>query len=112
MGVESVFPAMLYKGLLVICYLGLNMSLNLLNKWMFSIYKFEFPLFLSMLHMFFSFIMLFPVMLAPGFRDTHVPTLKKQWIGLAGVGVFFAVNIGFNNLSLVNISLSLNQVIR
>eukprot|EP00798_Chlamydomonas_sp_ICE-L_P000372 gene372-1760_t len=50
--------------------------------------------------------------LMKGYREQHIPSLRKQWQGLICVGAFFAVNVGFNNVSLLTISLSLNQVIR
>ncbi|KAL0050280.1 hypothetical protein WJX82_008064 [Trebouxia sp. C0006] len=46
------------------------------------------------------------------FKSLHAATLQKQWKGIIGIGLFMAVNIAFNNLSLVQITLSLNQVIR
>jgi hypothetical protein len=60
----------------------------------------------------FSFAALLPVMLLPSFRPLHRPTLERSWTGLLAVGACFALNIGLNNMSLVTISLSLNQVIR
>lgn len=104
--------SIIYKGLVISTYLTLNITLNLLQKWVLSHFGFKFPLFLSMSHMLFSFFALAPIMCMKAFRELHKPTLQKQWIGLAGVGVFFAINIGFNNMSLTSISLSLNQVIR
>jgi hypothetical protein len=103
---------LLIKLVVLTFYLGLNISLNMLNKWVLSHYGFKFPLLMSLCHMAFSFFALAPIMLVKSFRDQHAATLQKQWLGLIGVGVFFAVNIGFNNVSLVSISLSLNQVIR
>ncbi len=38
--------------------------------------------------------------------------LREQWHGVAFVGAFLAVNVGLNNISLLGITLSLNQVIR
>ena len=98
--------------LLVALYLALNISLNMMNKWLLSIYGFHFPIFISMAHMVFSVTVLAPFMCMKTYREVHVATLNKQWLGLIGVGIFFAVNVGFNNVSLLTISLSLNQVIR
>ncbi|BDA45945.1 probable sugar phosphate/phosphate translocator At1g12500 [Coccomyxa sp. Obi] len=42
----------------------------------------------------------------------HRATLSRQYKGLLCIGVFMALNVSLNNLSLVQISLSLNQVIR
>lgn len=97
---------------LVVIYLGLNIGLNMMNKWMLGIYGFKFPLLLTVCHQIFSFLALAPVMVTPSFRDTHLQVIQGQWRGLLAVGMFFAVNVSFNNLSLLTISLSLNQVIR
>lgn len=59
----------------------------------------------------FSFIVLAPFALQVPL-DTHVKTLQKQWKGLVYIGSFMALNIALNNISLLDISLSLNQVIR
>ena len=60
----------------------------------------------------FSFSVLLPVMLREPYKSKHVATLQKQWKGLVAIGVYMAANISLNNLSLVLITLSLNQVIR
>ena len=60
----------------------------------------------------FSFMALAPIMMLPAFRALHKPTLQKQWKGMIFIGAFLALNIALNNISLVEISLSLNQVIR
>lgn len=96
----------------IAAYLTLNSTLNLMNKWLLGIYGFQFPLLLTSCHMLFSFLILLPFMLTSPFKALHLPTLRKQWKGIIGIGLFMAVNIAFNNLSLVSITLSLNQVIR
>lgn len=96
----------------VAAYLTLNSTLNLMNKWLLGIYGFSFPLLLTSCHMLFSFLILLPFMLREPFKSLHTATLQKQWKGIIGIGLFMAVNIAFNNLSLVQITLSLNQVIR
>ena len=73
---------------------------------------FSFPLFLTVGHMVFSFVVLAPVMAFQPFASLHHATLRKQWKGLVCIGGFMALNIALNNLSLVDITLSLNQVIR
>jgi len=59
----------------------------------------------------FSFIVLSPFALAMD-MDVHIKTLQKQWKGILYIGAFMALNIALNNLSLLDISLSLNQIIR
>ncbi|EFJ52147.1 hypothetical protein VOLCADRAFT_116181 [Volvox carteri f. nagariensis] len=100
------------KVLMVAAYLTLNISLNMVNKWTISIYGFPFPIALSIAHMAFSFVVLAPVMLSKHNRELHYPTISKQWPGLLFISMCFAINVGLNNVSLLSISLSLNQVIR
>lgn len=83
-----------------------------MNRWILGLYKFKFPILLSLSHLTFSFAVLLPIMFHPRFRSQHRPTLQQQWSGLLVIGVCFALNLGLNNSSLVTISLSLNQVIR
>jgi drug/metabolite transporter (DMT)-like permease len=97
--------------LLIILFLCLNSSLNLLNKWALGHHGLIYPLMLTSTHMAFSFIVLSPFALRMGW-DTHQHTLQKQWKGILYIGSFMALNISLNNLSLLDISLSLNQIIR
>lgn len=101
-----------FRGLVISSYLGSNISLNMINKWTLSFYGFKFPLTMGIAHMAFSFLALAPIMMMPSFRPLHVPALKQQGMGLVAVAAFFALNVGFNNVSLLLIPLSLNQVIR
>ena len=98
--------------LLVVAFLTLNSVLNLTNKWALSSYGFRFPLLLTTCHMSFSFLALLPFMVREPFRSKHRESLATQWKGLVAIGIYMAANISLNNLSLVLITLSLNQVIR
>lgn len=98
--------------LLIIAFFCLNVTLNLLNKWALGIYGFHFPLILTICHMAFSFTALLPNMLSKRVKSKHVPTLKKQWLGLITTGTLMAANVALNNFSLIGLTLSLNQVIR
>lgn len=93
-------------------YLCLNMSINLLNKYIISMTGFAFPLALSLAHMVFSILVLLPMMLRGSYRGLHVNTWRKNALGLAVIGASFSANLAFNNYSLTLISLSLNQMIR
>ena len=59
----------------------------------------------------FSFIVLAPLALRTQW-EVHQRTLAKQWRGIVYIGCFLALNIALNNISLLDITLSLNQVIR
>ena len=96
---------------LIVLYLTLNSTLNIMNRWALGIYGFTFPILLTICHMMFAFVVLLPVM-AVNTRLQHKETLKRQYKGLVCIGIFMALNVSLNNLSLVQISLSLNQVIR
>lgn len=98
--------------ILVVLYLSLNATLNLANKYVLGIYGFSFPLLLTTAHMCFSFLALAPYMATPAVRVKHRETLQKQWKGVCAIGVFMATNIALNNTSLVNMTLTLNQIIR
>lgn len=97
--------------LLVVTYLSLNSSLNLLNKWSLGVYGFRFPFLLTSCHMAFSFCVLAPVAMREPW-ESHRRTLEKQWKGIVYIGAFMALNIALNNISLLDISLTLNQIIR
>ena len=83
----------IFRGFAIALYLGLNISLNLLNKWTLTLYGFDMPLFMSLAHMGFSFLALLPIMLMRSFYDLHVPTLQKQWPGILAISSFFAMNV-------------------
>lgn len=96
----------------IVLYLSLNMSINLLNKFIISRMGFSFPLAISLAHMVFTIAVLLPVMLSDGYRTLHTCTLRNNASGIAVIGVCFSTNLAFNNYSLTLISLSLNQMIR
>lgn len=97
---------------LVAVYLALNSSLNMINRYVLGIYGFAFPMLLTICHMLFGFVALFvPVLLARR-PAVHRQTWRRQWRGFLCVGCFMAMNIGLNNVSLVSLPLSLNQVLR
>lgn len=100
------------KAALLFLYLCLNVSLNILNKYILSIYGFGFPVLLSIAHVSFGFVALAPFMASKAYREQHAPALQKHWVSLLVVGSFFAVNVGATTASLLTISLSLNQIIR
>lgn len=62
-------------------------------------------------HMAFSFCVLAPVAMREPW-ESHRRTLEKQWKGIVYIGAFMALNIALNNISLLDISLTLNQIIR
>jgi drug/metabolite transporter (DMT)-like permease len=77
-----------------------------------GMYGFRFPLLLTSCHMLFSLLALAPFMLRKSLMPLHRETLARQWKGFVAIGLFMALNISLNNSSLVEMTLSLNQVIR
>ena len=59
----------------------------------------------------FSFAVLAPAALWEPLRS-HRRTLEKQWKGIVGIGACMALSIALNNISLLDVSLTLNQIIR
>lgn len=97
--------------LLIFAYLTLNTSLNLLNKWTLGHYGLTYPLALTCAHMSFSFVVLAPFAVKVPYEN-HKEMISKQWQGLLCIGSMLAFSIALNNISLSQISLSLNQIIR
>jgi drug/metabolite transporter (DMT)-like permease len=102
----------LYRVAIIILYLALNISINLLNKFIISRTGFAFPLAISIAHVSFTIVALLPMMLTRDSLASHAETLRKNTLGLLVIGASFSVNIALNNISLTIISLSLNQMIR
>jgi drug/metabolite transporter (DMT)-like permease len=98
--------------MLILCYLTLNLSLNLYNKIVFSSYHFNFPCVIMFFHqglLYFTLRLLTLLGILP--KPTNAT--KIELIGpVMIVGFFFALNIICNNASLIYISLSLNQCLK
>jgi hypothetical protein len=91
----------------------LNISLSLLNRYALGHLGFTFPLVLTAFHALFGFLFLLPAVYASeDRRHRYMTAIAREWKSVALVGFWLALNIALNNLSLVYISLSLNQVIR
>jgi hypothetical protein len=99
---------------LVLLYLGLNSSLNLLNRYTLGHAGFSFPILLTVAHLSFSVICLSPIMLSPklSYASSHQEILPRVKNAVVKIGLFMSLNIAMNNASLVSMPLSLNQVIR
>ena len=99
---------------LVLLYLGLNSSLNLLNRYTLGHAGFSFPILLTVAHLSFSVICLSPIMLSPklSYASSHPEILPRVKNAVVKIGLFMSLNIAMNNASLVSMPLSLNQVIR
>ena len=96
--------------LLFALYLSLNSVLNLANRWALGLSGFTFPILLTMAHAIFSFSVLGPILSAR--KVDHLATLRKSWKGILVIGMLMGCNIACNNLSLVHLPLSINQVTR
>lgn len=106
--------SLLLRAAVLSAWLLSSVNLALLNKWLLSSGKgnFPFPLLLCMAQQGFAFLALSPIMLTQQYREAHAASLGKQWPGLLALASAFAVNTASNTASLVTIPLSLNQIIR
>lgn len=88
-----------------------SVTFDLLLQWTLTQYGMPYPLALTCGHMGFSFLVLMPLSLksSPG---QHLALLKRQSTGILFIGSSMALNIALNNVSLLYVSLSLNQIIR
>ena len=62
--------------------------------------------------MLFAFLCFTPYMMRPILFEAHMETLRCQWKGITAIGLLLALNVSLNNSSLVEMTLSLNQIIR
>lgn len=60
----------------------------------------------------FNFIALLPFMLAKARPAELFENFHRQFAGLIAVGLFFSMGLGLNNISLMTVPLSVNQMIR
>mmetsp|Transcript_22725 Transcript_22725/g.31686 ORF Transcript_22725/g.31686 Transcript_22725/m.31686 type:complete len:337 (-) Transcript_22725:240-1250(-) len=96
----------------VVAYLVFNTSINLFNRYCLGVYGFKFPISVTVCHFGFAFFALTPLMVGfDSYKEQHVEAWKRDWKGFLATGIFTAINVAFNNSSLVYLSLSMNQVI-
>ncbi|GAB5373340.1 hypothetical protein AAMO2058_001742800 [Amorphochlora amoebiformis] len=95
---------------LLVGYLGLNITLNVYHKWLFS-GPLKAPLFLTMTHQIYAFMGAACTMyLAKQYKRTHIS--NRSLIILLAVPFGYCANVGLNNLALAHSTLALNQLTR
>ena len=94
---------------LMAAYLLLNITLNLVTRYVLGIIGFALPMLLTMSHTAVGFVGLTVFNWAAPNKVAESP---GHWQGLLCAGGLSALNIGLNNLSLVSLPLSINQVLR
>ena len=94
------------------CNISLNLGVNYAMKAQPRGLGFDFPLAFTMTHMFFSMAGCSLVMaLAPSMRKLDpVKQLPEHGLRLVCLSFFYVVAISANNMSLINLGLSINQV--
>jgi len=101
-------------------YMGLNIGINLYNKWMFSVLNFRIPLFNLVCHQFFIFLfllifVLFKMCTGFGLSITPVSCFKNKGrdFGLiSALGVVGALNFGLTSVALMLLSQADLQIVR
>merc|ERR1711871_47964 len=88
-----------------------NVGLNVYNKWLFGKGNFKVPLFVTISHQLYCFLGALAMKFTPFYERTPI-TSKKMAVQLSTISLFFAVNVGLNNSSLLYLTLSANQIIR
>ena len=98
---------------IVVAYLTLNSTLNLVNRWALGLYGLRFPLVMTAAHMIFGTCALMPLMcLHSDYASQHTEVLRRDWRGLLVIACMNGFQIACNNASLTVMELSMNQVIR
>ena len=99
--------------LTVFLYLGLNSSLNLLNRYTLGMAGFKFPVSLTCMHLTFQICALAPIVLLRNRegKETHRAVVKRLWRGLRDRDVHGGEHQPEQRQPL-HLSLSHNQVIR
>lgn len=105
---------------LVCLFFGLNIALNLYNKFVFKSYHFDFPVLIIMWHQLVAFIVLSCLTSIPAFNKAagiNVEDLKWSWklddMGpIVLISILFSINTTSNNASLMYTTLSLNQIVK
>ena len=59
-----------------------------------------------------SALLLAPVALLRRSWADEAKVVRAHWRGIAYIGAFMAIQLGLNNISLTDITLTLNQIIR
>lgn len=90
--------------------------MNIVNGYLFSSTDFKFPLSLTMVHAVIGFVLSYAVIhiQCEGCPIENV-YIEKTWRNLAVLtlqGVLFALNVCFNNMSLMFINVTLNQIVK
>lgn len=92
-----------------------NVVLNVYNKWIFSELGLKLPLFVTMSHMVMCQLGAFICAWTPNSLVGWEPTKfedQKVLFKLMVIAVFFSLNTGLNNSSLIYLNLAANQIIR
>lgn len=96
--------------LLLLFWTG-NVGLNVYNKWLFGKGGFRVPLFVTISHQVFCFIGSALMLLTPLYKRKAIESTEVL-LKLLTISVFFSLNTGLNNTSLLYLTLSANQIIR
>jgi len=96
---------------LLLLFWGGNVGLNVYNKWLFAKGGFRVPLFVTISHQIFGFVGSALMMLTPLYKRKPIES-RDIALKLLLISVFFSINTGLNNSSLLYLTLSANQIIR
>ena len=105
------------KGIAVLALLGTDIAMSIVLSKLFTDTPFTFPLYLTMMHMFLSFILAAVVLRTEveGRMIPHIQPIPATWLTACKIliqSLAFAIGVGLFNLSLKYISLMLSIVVR
>jgi len=99
-------------GVSMMAWMILNIALSLLNKYLFQEKDFRFPVLIIICGTFFTFVGCFICVFVFKLAEFPYGTVVKNWKLLFLLSVSQGLTTAFENISIVYISISLNQVIK
>lgn len=107
----------LYSIILLVLFLAGSSGFTLYNKWMFSILKFDAPLFMTMTHMAAGFVgtlilSLIHLVTGCGYSPSRLDPKENNWAVFLLYAGIFAAKLCFANQSLAYLSVPENQVVQ
>lgn len=94
-------------------YFGFSVTLVVYNKWLISVWEFEFPLFITLIHMCIKFIISWVVVFFFS-RRAEIPKISRvvYYLYAAPVGVTTALDVAASNASFFYVSIALYTVVK
>eukprot|EP00013_Stygamoeba_regulata_P001997 CAMPEP_0177633444 /NCGR_PEP_ID=MMETSP0447-20121125/2840_1 /TAXON_ID=0 /ORGANISM="Stygamoeba regulata, Strain BSH-02190019" /LENGTH=334 /DNA_ID=CAMNT_0019135103 /DNA_START=129 /DNA_END=1133 /DNA_ORIENTATION=- len=96
----------------VVGWVVLNILLNFMNKILFRVENFRFPLAIILTGLLFNLVCTGVCIWNLNLDTIDFSVVKRHWPGIVMVGCAYGLSTGFENLSLLYMDISLNQIVK